>query len=407
MQVRLLVNQFRFRYKVCPNLNLNLNLSSFASSSDSWCLVYFILLQIGSGAFLLDQYPFEETMSSEEILIEEVGEELEYEDSCTSDSTALSSSASSASITPPIQRRTSRTWKYFKVNRDGSCAQCTLCITTVSVGGSVGNLMCHLQHKHKMEWDIIQAPATDVSCSSKKELVQRPLKSYFRSLSPTQRTAGDAALTEWICEDMQSLRVVENARFRKYVGILCPGYCPPTRRMLSERHIPELYSRLKQKLSDVLSSALAVALTCDLWTSRSNESYKTITSHFFTSNSWRLHSAVLQTSPMYGRHTAENISEVLQNAVREYKLPVVSAIVTDNARDMVNVVSVSGFTSITCAAHTLQLSVRKILQDKNIDAVIGKCRNLVSHFHRSSQKRLHWIAYFGPTVGLQRNLCRT
>ena len=67
------------------------------------------------------------------------------------------------------------------------------------------------------------------------------------------------------------------------------------------------------------SPEACIALTTDLWTSRSVESYLTITAHYINSK-WELESKVLQTREKKERHTGENIAETLLTAVKEWKI---------------------------------------------------------------------------------------
>ena len=60
-----------------------------------------------------------------------------------------------------------------------------------------------------------------------------------------------------------------------------------------------------------------VALTSDLWTSRTKESYLTITCHFVTST-WELKSLVLETFGFEKDHTAENIAASFQKTAEEW-----------------------------------------------------------------------------------------
>ena len=56
-------------------------------------------------------------------------------------------------------------------------------------------------------------------------------------------------------------------------------------------------------------------------------------------------SHVLQTRPMYEQHTSANLVEGLKETVLEWKLErpgTTSTVTTDNARNMVNVVSEAG-----------------------------------------------------------------
>ena len=85
-----------------------------------------------------------------------------------------------------------------------------------------------------------------------------------------------------------------------------------------------------------------VALTSDLWTSRTTKSYLTITCYFVTST-WELKSLVLETFGFNNDHTAENIAASFQKIAEEWGISrEVVAMVTDNAANVVAAVRHTG-----------------------------------------------------------------
>ena len=67
--------------------------------------------------------------------------------------------------------------------------------------------------------------------------------------------------------------------------------------------------------------------------------------------------------------SAENVAEVIQNAITEWKLPTVYGIpplVSDNAANMTKAARILGGTHIGCLAHTLNLAAQKALKLKNV-----------------------------------------
>jgi len=71
------------------------------------------------------------------------------------------------------------------------------------------------------------------------------------------------------------------------------GYKPPSRPFLTPT-CHRVYSSLKEKVLEIMALLeVTIALTTDLWTSRSVESYFTVTAHYIDSQ-WQLESKVLQ-----------------------------------------------------------------------------------------------------------------
>ena len=273
--------------------------------------------------------------------------------------------------------KTSPAWNLFS-EIENKKAKCLVCRRTVAVSGSVGNLNHHIRRNHPSEWKKIQQ---GVECSAH---VQGSISQFFASVAPEAKRTIDNALVEWICSDMLALRLVESSHFRRFCDLLRSGYIPPTRQHLAGKLIPALYQQLREKLQGILAATSAVALTCDSWTSNSNDSFLTIAAHFIPNSSWKLQSLVLQTRSTGLSNTASNIASFISEAKAEWGIPMISAIATDNAKSMLNAVELLHCHSVPCCAHSLQLCVRKMLKDDKLDAVIAKCRRLVSYFHASS-----------------------
>ncbi|RXN15998.1 zinc finger BED domain-containing 1-like protein [Labeo rohita] len=92
--------------------------------------------------------------------------------------------------------------------------------------------------------------------------------------------------------DLRPYSVVENAGFRYTLNVLEPRYSIPSRKRLREEMIPR--REVKGNISLSLQSADRVTLTCDGWTSRSQDSDVTITCHC-SRDDWVLVSNVSQT----------------------------------------------------------------------------------------------------------------
>lgn len=102
----------------------------------------------------------------------------------------------------------------------------------------------------------------------------------------------------------------------------------------------------------------------------------------------------LQTRQINSSHTAENLAEVLTNAVEEWGLkksqPV--AITTDNASNIVSKSNISSEFSphIRCFANTLNLATQRAINCQQVDRVAGRIRRIVSFFTEVPQLQLLW-----------------
>ena len=66
------------------------------------------------------------------------------------------------------------------------------------------------------------------------------------------------------------------------ISTLDPRYEIPSRKTLSSRVLPSLYTKLKEdRIMPALASANYYAMTTDCWTSRGGHSFIGLTAHFF------------------------------------------------------------------------------------------------------------------------------
>ena len=120
--------------------------------------------------------------------------------------------------------------------------------------------------------------------------------------------------------------------------------------------LPDLYETAKKEPDAKLADIKYCALTTDLWTIRATQGYITVTCHFL-SNSWELHSAVLDTLHVDEAHTAENLAaEQMVTDTWGITEKLVCAI-TDDANNIVAAIRLNGWKHLPCFACTLNNAV--------------------------------------------------
>ena len=86
--------------------------------------------------------------------------------------------------------------------------------------------------------------------------------------------------------DLQPFSVVEDVGFRRLMAELEPRYVLPSRQYFSEVLIPEIYAKVKQRVTELLNSTNHVSLTTDIWTSTNYQhSFLSLTAHFIVTSS--------------------------------------------------------------------------------------------------------------------------
>lgn len=188
-------------------------------------------------------------------------------------------------------------WKHFgfvKRNEivDKKVIACKLCFNTFKYSGNTTNLTDHIRRKHSTIYDLktTQSTVTNTNTGS--------LSSFFGSKASklphtsTRAINITSSITQFIVKDLRPFSVVENSGFRNLLQVLEPKYTIPSRQTFSDKKVPELYNKVCIDVKNDVRGNF-VSLTTDGWTSRSTESYITITSCHINED-WLIKSYVLQ-----------------------------------------------------------------------------------------------------------------
>ena len=117
----------------------------------------------------------------------------------------------------------------------------------------------------------------------------------------------------------------------------------------------------------------------------SNVAFISMTAHWL-SNLFSQQRAVLRVMHFLESNAGKNISEYLHKGLLSFeilhtKIPIV---LPDNAANMVAGVRDSGFKSMPCFIHTIQLFIHdSILSQQSVKEILTCCRCLATHFHHS------------------------
>lgn len=91
----------------------------------------------------------------------------------------------------------------------------------------------------------------------------------------------------FVAKEMMPISVVEGEGFLEYSKALSPNYIVPSRFIIKRRLIG-LYDTEKYKVTTKIQDLESLSLTTDSWTSRTMESYISLTAHGITKD-WKKH----------------------------------------------------------------------------------------------------------------------
>jgi hypothetical protein len=181
-------------------------------------------------------------------------------------------------------------------------------------------------------------------------------------ISSAKKKDLDVALARFIAEDLRPLQMLEGKGFQKFVAKLDPRYIPPTRKTMRNTIIPKLTDEGKKEICEELYVVNWVAVTTDMWTSKTTTAFMAVTVHYL--NDQGLTSRLLDCSPFHIRHTSENLKERLLDVIADFDISEkVVAAVTDNAANVKKAIADADIKHIPCFAHTLNLCVTAALME--------------------------------------------
>ena len=95
-------------------------------------------------------------------------------------------------------------------------------------------------------------------------------------------------IAEFVARDLRPLSIVDSAGFKQLMNYIEPGYKAP-----SHSHVTSIcrkkFDSMKEQLLPTIASVQYVAVTTDIWTTRTTQAYTTVTAHFLT-DLWKMES---------------------------------------------------------------------------------------------------------------------
>ena len=314
-------------------------------------------------------------------------------------------------------------WKYFCDLGDGVHAFCLLCASEEKEksykanNGMTEGLKKHLKAEHSQIWKEVEidtkkrseekSSAEDEKKAKRlklgiaptnfsKQLSVKDLVSKLTNVDPSGaiQKKYDEALIEMISCNFLSFKLVESPEFHKLIQCLNPSINMKSRHFYSDfagKYSKEIIEQVKNLIQEYTDASLAI--TTDIWSSRSQDSYISLTVHF-VDKQFRLHRWTPAVTVFNQSHTGENIQQILEDLlvsklhINLESWPLFAT--SDNASNMVKGIGLSALEMYACVNHTQQLAIldsfkifKGELDDYTMLDASDKCKDLASYLHKS------------------------
>lgn len=304
-------------------------------------------------------------------------------------------------------KQTSPIWKYFIIDeKDSSKAYCLLCKKNISRGGkgktaSTTPLYGHLKSMHSGEHKKMLENNKKQSSSSKsnshsnlflKDSKQLSVQDYVEKrqmweIKNSKSVQIHYKIGEMICLDNQPYSIVHNEGFKRLMLHAFPLYTIPSRTYFTNNIIPDIYSRLRNKITLSLQKAEYISFTSDIWTCQANnESFISLTGHWLEPITLERYHAVLNCEHFSDSHTGINISEKFEYMLNSWNISKskIHIVIRDGGANMVKGCNELETESLSCFIHSLQLVILEAMKSQRaVLDTIAVARKIVGHFSHS------------------------
>ncbi|XP_060859967.1 E3 SUMO-protein ligase ZBED1-like [Metopolophium dirhodum] len=338
-----------------------------------------------------------------------------------------------------------KSWVWLYAKRHGDKAYCDLCTENENnefccIGGTTGSLGRHLKTIHSIKppttvtrrvvsghefvnSGILTSSTTTASSSESQSLeIDAPIPRKRRrtfinredKICNSEKTEQiHQALAKMIAVNQMPISFCSSEGFKQFMAVVEPNY-----KICKEGAIKSRMKVLRSSVTEIIQKKLrdskSIACTSDCWSSLSQHSYITVTTHIID-DQWCPKSYTLTTHAMEESHTAVNLAHQLEDTFDKWEIGgKIMTVVTDNARNAINAVqlltNISETYDVTCAAHSIQLAVNNGLGQDGITTLIQLSSKMVGHFKHSNVAK-HALTKMQEQLGLtQQSLiqsCKT
>ncbi|XP_054287804.1 E3 SUMO-protein ligase ZBED1-like [Macrosteles quadrilineatus] len=323
---------------------------------------------------------------------------------------------------PSGKNNTAIIWEYFTKVNEGKTTEkvhnyfavCNLCQKSIKTAyGNTSGMRRHLENKHfpkfvllKKKEEALDAEKfkTKISKTTKaKAVTQSKLTSTFKwSKDATKAKTITREIGKWMASSLHPYNLVDQEGFKSLMNTLEPHYTIPSPKTFSRTVIPGLYKEVHKSveagLAHCRANSSSLAITVDMWSSDSNNSFMSLTSHFMTED-FQIENFCLGCYAFIGDHKGWSIANKVSQYLEEWKINTMAIpiyAVTDNATNMKSAMSCvkPKLNVLSCFAHSLQLAINDAKKETpGVVELVKKVKGIVGHYRHSCQatERLHEV----------------
>ncbi|KAH9360763.1 hypothetical protein HPB48_018218 [Haemaphysalis longicornis] len=284
------------------------------------------------------------------------------------------------------EKTKSAIWKHFiKVNpQEATCTSCNAKLRTPS--STTTPPANHLKSKHHGLHNLFLAESGKQKRSA--SATQPTIKSKFeqpKGLPLHRRAEITAKIDHMLVLDLQPYHFVESRGFKELMHEMEPLYKIPCRTTFSRTVVPELYRDTVRSIkgiihSDIQDGIQSLSFTSDMWTSRSNESYTSLTCHYLTAN-FELRAFSRSNTLITESHTACNVLAHLQEMMAEWELPL-DQLPIQVTTHRITVLPLDPSCVCPCSVWATHCNWPLRVPRKSL---LEKCRAIVGHYKHSAK----------------------
>lgn len=139
-----------------------------------------------------------------------------------------------------------------------------------------------------------------------------------------------------------------------------------------------------EKVRTVVNEAEHISFSTDIWTSNSNISFISLTSHCLNLNCEQK-TVVLRIRPFPGSHTTAHITEILLDKLQKFNKPTykVHLFIRDSGANTVKCIEGTGHQRLSCFLHIVLVMHDSVSDERQVKDIITQCKQIVGHFNYS------------------------